>query len=123
MTIVALATGLPQVEGGKLRAPGVTHPKALAMVPGVPAIADTPPGGEFGFRNALHAPAGTPEPVVRRLNESMKRAPGTLSMRQAVEQAGMQQVKLSTLEPLAAFPLARQDRWGVIVERAGIAPQ
>lgn len=119
LMIVDLATSLPQVKGGKLRALGVSAPKSLPLVPGVPAIADTLPGYEFGFWNALYAPAGTPAPVVRRLNELMKRALEVPSVRKVVEQAGME-VELSTPEALQTFQLAELDRWGRIIKRAGI---
>jgi len=100
----------------------VSSPKPLALVPGVPAMADTLPGYEFGFWNALYAPAGTPAPVVRRLNELMKRALEVPSVRQVVEQAGMQ-VELSTPEALNTFQLAELERWGRIIQRAGIQPE
>jgi len=119
LMIVDLATSLPQVKGGKLRALGVTAPRSLALVPGVPAVADSLPGYEFGFWNALYAPAGTPAPVVKRLNELMKKALEVPSVRKVVEQAGME-VELSTPEQLSAFQLTELERWGRIIKKAGI---
>lgn len=119
LMIVDLATSLPQVKGEKLRALGVSSPTSLALVPEVPVIADSLPGYEFGFWNALYAPANTPEPVIKRLNELVKHALEKPSVRQVVEQAGME-VELSTPEQLQAFQLSELERWGQIIKTAGI---
>lgn len=119
LMIVDLATSLPQVKGEKLRALGVSSPKSLTLVPEVPVIADSLPGYEFGFWNALYAPANTPEPVIKRLNELVKNALEKPSVRQVVEQAGME-VELSTPEQLQAFQLSELERWGQIIKQAGI---
>jgi len=44
-----MATGLPQVKGGKLRALGVTTSKRSPLAPEVPAIAETVPGYESTY--------------------------------------------------------------------------
>ncbi len=122
LMIVDLATSLPQVKAGKLRALGVTSPKPLALVPGVPAISASLPGYEFGYWNALYAPAGTPAPVVQRLNGLMHKAMAVPAVRSSVEQAGMEPA-LSTPAELQRFQLSELDRWGGIVKAAGISPE
>ena len=122
LMIVDLATSLPQVKAGKLRALGATSPKPLALVPGVPTIAGSLPGYEFGFWNALYAPAGTPAPVVQKLNELMHKALAVATVRSSVEQAGME-TALSTPAELQRFQLSELERWGGIVKAAGISPE
>ena len=122
LMIVDLATSLPQVKAGKLRALGTTSQEPLALVPGVPPIAGSLPGYEFGYWNALYAPAGTPAPVVRRLNELMHKAMGVATVRSSVEQAGMEPA-LSTPAELQRFQLSELERWGGIVKAAGISPE
>jgi tripartite-type tricarboxylate transporter receptor subunit TctC len=119
LMVVDLAASLPQVKAGKLRALGISSPKRSPLVPGVPAIADTVPGFESGFWNALYAPANTPGPVVQRLSELMRQAMAAPAVRQVVEQTGME-VALSSPEELARFQLAELDRWGRIIKTAGI---
>jgi tripartite-type tricarboxylate transporter receptor subunit TctC len=69
LMVVDLTTSLPQVKAGKLKALGVSSPKRSPLVPELPAIAEAgPPGYERSYWNALYAPAGTPAPVVNRLN-------------------------------------------------------
>ncbi len=122
LMIADLATTLPQVKAGKLRALGVSSPQRLALVKGTPAIAESLPGYEFGYWNALYAPAGTPAPVVQRLNALVHRAIDTPAVQKLVEQAGME-AALSTPEELARFQLAELSRWGQIIKAAGIAAE
>ncbi len=119
LMIVDLPASLPQVRSGKLRVLGFSGPKRSALVPNVPTIADTLPGYEAGYWNALYAPANTPQPVVQRLSELVHRALATPSVRQVVEQSG-QEIALSSAEELGRFQLAELDRWGRIIRTAGI---
>ena len=122
LMIADLATTLPHVKAGKLRALGVSSPKRLPLVQGVPAIAESLAGYEFGYWNALYAPAGTPAPVVQRLNALMHRAIETPAVQKLVEQADME-AAVSTPDELARFQLAELSRWGQIIKAAGIAAE
>lgn len=123
MMIVDLTTSLPQVKAGKLRALGVSSPKRSALVPGVPTIAESGiPGYEAYHWNALYAPAATPAPVVKRLNELMRHAMAAEPLRQFAEQNGME-VAVSSPDELGRFQLAEMDRWGKIIREAGIQPE
>lgn len=119
---VDLTTSLPQVKAGKLRALGISSPRRSPLVPDVPAIAESLPGYEFSYWNALYAPAGTPAPVVQRLNELARRAMETPALRKIVEQTG-QETALSSPAELAKFQLSELDRWGRIIKAAGISPE
>ena len=122
LMIVDLTTSLPQVKAGKLRALGVSSPKASPLVPDVPTIAASLPGYEFGYWNALYAPAGTPAAVVKRLSELMQGALATASVQQVIEKTG-QEVAFAPPEELARFQLAELGRWGRIIQAAGIQPE
>lgn len=119
---VDLTTSLPQVKAGKLRALGISSPRRSPLVPNVPTIAESLPGYEFGYWNALYAPAGTPAPVVLRLNELVRRAMAAPAVRQVVEQTG-QETALSSPEELGKFQLTELERWGRIIKTAGIKPE
>jgi tripartite-type tricarboxylate transporter receptor subunit TctC len=60
------------VKAGKLRAIGVASAQRLPSIPEVPAIAETYPGFEVTAWFAMVAPAGTPEPIVKRLNDGLQ---------------------------------------------------
>ncbi|MGY8526325.1 Bug family tripartite tricarboxylate transporter substrate binding protein [Paracidovorax citrulli] len=119
LMIVDLPASLPHVRSGKLRALGISGPKASPLFPNVPPIAASLPGYEAGYWNALYAPANTPQPVVQRLGQIVHQALGAPSVRQVVEQSG-QEIALSSAEELGRFQLAELDRWGKIIRTAGI---
>ena len=67
---------------GKLRALAVSSPKRSGLVPNLPTIAEAAlPGYVANHWNALYAPANTPAPVVRRLNELQRIAMATEPLR------------------------------------------
>jgi tripartite-type tricarboxylate transporter receptor subunit TctC len=61
------------VKSGKMRALGVTTTEPFALYPGVPTVASTVPGYEAKSIGGVFAPAKTPEPIVRQLNQEIVR--------------------------------------------------
>jgi tripartite-type tricarboxylate transporter receptor subunit TctC len=123
MMIVDLTTSLPQVKAGKLKALGVSSPKRSPLVPDVPTISEAGlPGYEMSYWNAVYAPAGTPAPVVQRINELMQGAMASETVRRFVEQNGMEPFT-STPAELASFQVAEYKRWGAVIKAAGIEPE
>jgi tripartite-type tricarboxylate transporter receptor subunit TctC len=123
MMIVDLTTSLPQVKAGKLKALGVSSPKRSPLVPDLPTIAEAGlPGYEISYWNAVYAPAGTPAPVVQRINELMQKALATENVRRFVEQNGMEPFTSSPAE-LATFQATEYKRWGSVIKAAGIEPE
>lgn len=69
----AALTAATQVNAGKVRALAVTSTQRSAILPNVPTMAEAGlPAYDFGGWLALIAPAGTPRPVVERLNGALK---------------------------------------------------
>jgi tripartite-type tricarboxylate transporter receptor subunit TctC len=54
-----VATALPQIQAGRLRALGVTTDRRIALLPGVPTVAETLPGYEFSAWAAIVVPLKT----------------------------------------------------------------
>jgi len=69
-----VASSLPQIRAGKLRALAVTTATRAPVLPDVPAMAEFLPGYEFSAWYALGAPRGTPANIVERLNEEVNAA-------------------------------------------------
>src|SRR5262245_33024434 len=74
-----LFTSIGPVEGhlkaGKLKAIGVTGPKRLAALPDAQTVSESAlPGYEFLTWYGLAAPAGTPRPIIDRLNADLRKA-------------------------------------------------
>lgn len=61
-------------EGGLLRMLGVSTTERLKLAPNVPTIAETVPGFQSATDVAMFVRAGTPEPIIRRLNAALKAA-------------------------------------------------
>ena len=61
----------PQVKAGRIRALGVGAKQRLSILPDVPPIGDTLPGYEARGWNGILAPAGTPKPIIDRLNREI----------------------------------------------------
>jgi len=67
--IVAPAISLlPQMEAGRLRGLGITSSQRSEMFPALPTIAETVPGYDVAQWYGILVPAGTPEPIIARLN-------------------------------------------------------
>ena len=71
--VESMATTLPQVRGGTLRALAVTAPARVALAPEIPAVAETIPGYAAWTWNAILAPAGTPEAAIAGMRAAMGR--------------------------------------------------
>lgn len=70
-TFGTLPATLPHVKGGKLVALAVTTNKRSSVLPDTPTVAETLPGYEINTWNGILAPSGTPEAIVKRLNEAV----------------------------------------------------
>lgn len=71
---VALPTAIaaaPYVKSGQLRALAVTSNKRLPSFPEVPTVAETVPGFEAVSWGGVMVPAGTPQPIINRLNSEI----------------------------------------------------
>ena len=64
---------MPLVQGGRARALGVSSLKPHPSFPDVPAIAEQVPGYYGDAWHGLFAPAGTPAPVIAKLNAEITR--------------------------------------------------
>jgi len=123
MMITDAATGLPQVNAGKLRALGVTGTARSPLAPDVPTIAEAGvPGYEMGYWFAAYAPAGTDPAVVLRMNALMAQAMKTKPAQQFYSQTGTVP-EASTPEELVTFQKAESEKWGKIIQAAGIQPE
>jgi tripartite-type tricarboxylate transporter receptor subunit TctC len=110
---------IPQMQGGTLRGIGVTSPVRNELTPNLPALAETMPGFEATIWYGLLAPAGTPEPIVKRLyTESEK----FLSMPATKEKLASVGVIVSPMSPdqFGGFIRSEITRWTADAKAAGI---
>jgi len=94
--IATIGSLFPHIKSNRVRPLGVTSDKRTEQFPDVPAIAETVPGYEFTAWVGCFAPAGTPKPIVDRLNAELKKAladPGVAS-----------KLTVQTLDPMHMTP-------------------
>lgn len=113
------ATAIPQVKAGKLRALGVTMAKRSALMPELPAIAESLPGLDLVAWNGLFVPARTPAPIVARLSSEMLALLAVKENKAKLANIGFE------VDPLPADALGRYvreqiDVWGRMIRDAGI---
>jgi tripartite-type tricarboxylate transporter receptor subunit TctC len=121
MMITDTATGLPQVKAGKLRALGVSSAARSPLAPDVPTIAEAGVKGyEMGYWFAAYAPAKTPPAVVKRLNELLVKAATSEAAKAGFYAPTGTEVFTTSPEELAKFQAAESQKWGRIVQAAGI---
>ena len=113
---------LEPVRAGALRALGLTIPRRMGVLPGVPAIAETLPGYELSSWLALFAPAGTPAAAVERLSRETVEVVRMAAMRDRLETLALEAAG-STPADLAAFQAAEIPKWAELVRISGTRPE
>jgi len=74
LMFTSTTSGVSLVKGGRLKALAVTSRGRLPVLPELPTLSETvAPGYELGNNYYLLAPAGTPKPVLKRLNGEISR--------------------------------------------------
>ncbi|MGH8818213.1 MAG: Bug family tripartite tricarboxylate transporter substrate binding protein [Achromobacter pestifer] len=117
-----LPSSLPHVQAGKLRAIGVTSPQRLPSTPDVPTLAESGlPGFDVESWFGLMVPAGTPQPVITRLNEALNQALASPALQASYKQSGFYAPAApNTPETFAKTIASEIDKWGAVVKRADI---
>lgn len=116
----SLFSALPYLKSGKLRLLAVASSARLSAWPGVPTLAELGiPGFDLTQWYALFAPAGTPEPVVMKLNRSLNQVLDDPEVRARMEQDGAQ-VRTSTPGQLMQHVKQELERWQALVRATGL---
>lgn len=119
--VIAPTTALPQVKAGKLRALGTSGNTRWSGLPDVPTVAEQGvPHFEVRSWTALLAPAGTPQPVIDRLNAQVSTALQDATLRGKLAEATGGDVHASTPKELQATIEGDLKRWAQLVKDAKI---
>jgi tripartite-type tricarboxylate transporter receptor subunit TctC len=117
----AMIPALPHVKSGKLRAIGVTSARPVALLPGVPPVAEAGvPGFESVAWYGIVAPAGTPAPVIKKLNTELVHILTRDDMKQRLADMGNQEVVAGPPEAFGRLMREETAKWGAVVKAAGI---
>jgi tripartite-type tricarboxylate transporter receptor subunit TctC len=115
-----LASSLPNVKAGKLRALAVTTLARSPAVPDLPTIAESGlPGFDLTTWFGLLVPAGTPHDIVVKLNAEIVRALNSKDMRERLEKMGAEPPPDNTPEHFAAFIRSEAEKYAKVVKASG----
>lgn len=111
-----MATALPYVKEGKLRAIAVANPKRSQALPDVPTIAESGvPGYAASAWYGFFAPAGTPKDIVQLLNGKISGILKQDDIRARLMAMGAEPA-VSTPEQLASFVEEESEKWGKVLK-------
>jgi tripartite-type tricarboxylate transporter receptor subunit TctC len=122
MTLISVATSMPQLKAGKVRAIAMLGGERSKLLPDVPTFA------EMGYKGmatpwlGIFAPAGTPAPIVQRLNAEFVRALKDPQVRERLDQQAFETVG-SSPEEFARFLDEELAANGKLIREIGIKPE
>lgn len=109
---------LPYVQGGRMKIIATMGDKRVAGH-NYPTVAETIPGFNVGALLGFVAPAGTPKPVLQKIQADTAKALATPDVQKRAQEFGLQVVG-SAPEQFDAFIASEMKRWGRIVTEANI---
>ncbi|SPR96376.1 tripartite tricarboxylate transporter substrate binding protein [Cupriavidus taiwanensis] len=123
MSFPVISAAQQHVQGGKLKALAVTGPRRSAQLPNVPTAAEAGlPGYAFETWFMVFAPAGTPRPVIDKLNAALNTALASPATRERMVREGF--------EPTPTTPEAARQRlekempvWARLIKQRGITAE
>jgi tripartite-type tricarboxylate transporter receptor subunit TctC len=111
---------MPLVKAGKLKALAVTSGERSTAVPNLPTMAEAGlPGYEVLLWFGLYAPAGTPKPIVQKLQAEVAKALSDPKIRDPLVQDGVE-VIASTPQQLAQFQRGEIAKYARVVKELGL---
>jgi tripartite-type tricarboxylate transporter receptor subunit TctC len=120
MAFDATPTAMPLTLAGKVRALGAGMTKRISAMPNLPTLQEQ---GIKGFEcytwNAILAPAGTPKPIVDKLNAAINKSLADSKVSDALEKAGIDPTPGSTPDTTADFIKAELNKWAPIIKASG----
>jgi tripartite-type tricarboxylate transporter receptor subunit TctC len=123
MMIDAITTTAPTVQGGQARALGTTGKARSKLMPDVPTIAEAGlPGYEATIWLGLMAPAGTPKPIVDKLNAEIGKVLAKPEVKEAWTKQGAEPMIMTPAE-FDTFLRGDIEKWAKVIQTAGIKVQ
>jgi tripartite-type tricarboxylate transporter receptor subunit TctC len=121
--VAGMATALPSITAGKIRAIAVTSPKRSPQLPNVPTLAEAGVAG-YDVNNwvGLCAPVGLNSARVAKLYTALQTAMNSADVQKSMAGVGYEPVNISPTE-LATFIQREIPKWQKVVRDAGIQPE
>jgi len=123
MAFAPIPASHSNVAAGKLRALAVTSTTRSGLLPDVPTIAES---GIAGFDASLYyglvAPAGTPRPIIDRLNKALREALASEAVKRQLGNDGTD-ITPGSPEDYAALIDKDEKKWAQLVKQSGVEPE
>ena len=112
-----------QVRAGKVRGLALTTKKRLSVAPELPTVSETVlPNFDASSWQGIVAPAGTPKPIVDKLNAAITKILKTDEVQRQFAKQGVE-ASPSTPEEFGAYIASERKRWQDVANTVGIKPQ
>ncbi len=123
MSFETATVALPHVQSGKVRALAVTSAKRSKVLPDVPTLQEAGIAGfDVASWQAIYAPAGTPAPVVQRMNAEIEKILATAEVKVKLDGLGLDHAA-NTPEQFAAFGRNELAKWQKVVKDGNVKPE
>lgn len=120
MSALALVAAIGHVNSGRMRVLAVTSAKRMVMLPNIPTVAESGvPSYEFSSWVGVVAPAATPVPVIKVINEHMVRAARSPDIVERFAKDGAE-VVASSPEQFKKVITEEVAMWARVIKAAGI---
>jgi tripartite-type tricarboxylate transporter receptor subunit TctC len=116
MAIDSASTLLPHIKSGGLRALGFATLERQPALPDLPTIADTLPGFDGSSINYLSVAAGTPQPIIERLNHEVEVVLSDRDIARRMTELAIAPI-VETPAQLAQRIADEQQKWKRVIER------
>ena len=124
--IPLLFSAIPNVHShigaGTVRAIAVTSAKRSALVPDIPPVGDTLAGFDATLGYGLLAPAGTPRPIIDRLNQELRAVLANEAVLKILRNEGVDPLA-TTPEEFTAMIDREEPKWSELIKTIGLKPQ
>jgi tripartite-type tricarboxylate transporter receptor subunit TctC len=117
----SIASALPHIRAGKLRAIAVATAARSPLLPDLPTVAESLPGYSAHSWLGIFVPAGTPKPVIERLQRDLVSVIEDPKARTRLAEAGFEP-KGSSSEAFAKLVREEMAKWAPIVKMSGATP-
>jgi tripartite-type tricarboxylate transporter receptor subunit TctC len=115
-------TSFPRIRAGQLRVLALSSPTRFPLMPEAPTVNETVPGVDFMSWLGLVMPAGTPRPIVDRLNRTVRDILATPRAQEQLKRAGSAATP-TTPDEMREKVATEYHRWSKIIDAAKIARQ
>ena len=120
LMMVDIGPALGSIQGGSVRALGVSTAQRFPTLPDVPPIGDTVPGFDAAGWFMVAAPSGLPPAIAEKLHGELDKFLSEKTTSEEIVRSGFQPLPNKSLPDLSQFVVSEIARWTDVVRKAGV---